>query len=197
MSNSPANWYADPFRHYQFRYWDGNQWTNQVANNGVLITDEESLASSPPPVLVESARPTYIGLIGIIIVILSAIALLICSFFPWLGFNVNIRGLGNFSDSASAWGFLLLLSAVIIGTSTIIPSVIRLSGVRVPAYISLALGSTALMLILAKFIFGVGGLPSGFETTREAGIFLGLIFSAGIVGGSATLLVQDLTIPRD
>jgi tetrahydromethanopterin S-methyltransferase subunit F len=53
------------------------------------------------------------------------------------------------------------------------------------------------MLILAKFIFGVGGLPSGFETTREAGIFLGLIFSAGIVGGSATLLVQDLTIPRD
>jgi hypothetical protein len=39
---SPAGWYADPSGKHQYRYFDGHDWTEHVANNGVTSID-------PPP----------------------------------------------------------------------------------------------------------------------------------------------------
>ena len=47
---------------------------------------------------------------------ISAIVLFIFSFFNWLGFNINGRGvIPNFGASASAWHFTLTLLAVLLG----------------------------------------------------------------------------------
>jgi hypothetical protein len=35
---TPANWYPDPTRRYQYRYWDGDAWTGRVATGGVETT---------------------------------------------------------------------------------------------------------------------------------------------------------------
>jgi type II secretory pathway pseudopilin PulG len=38
----PAAWYPDPSGRHQFRMWDGNQWTDDVADNGVTAKDAGS-----------------------------------------------------------------------------------------------------------------------------------------------------------
>ena len=35
---TPANWYPDPTRRFQYRYWDGDAWTGRVATGGVETT---------------------------------------------------------------------------------------------------------------------------------------------------------------
>ena len=35
----PAAWHSDPAGRHQFRYWDGQRWTDWVADNGVQSTD--------------------------------------------------------------------------------------------------------------------------------------------------------------
>lgn len=35
MTQTPANWYPDPLGRYELRYWDGGQWSDYVANQGV------------------------------------------------------------------------------------------------------------------------------------------------------------------
>lgn len=39
MSSTPANWYPDPMKRHQLRYWDGTAWTDHVSNNGITATD--------------------------------------------------------------------------------------------------------------------------------------------------------------
>ena len=39
MSTTPANWYPDPNKKHELRYWDGNAWTDHVSNNGIQSTD--------------------------------------------------------------------------------------------------------------------------------------------------------------
>lgn len=41
-----ANWYPDPDGRHEVRYWDGQQWTDRVTDNGVQSTDP--LPPSPP-----------------------------------------------------------------------------------------------------------------------------------------------------
>jgi hypothetical protein len=52
----PASWYADPTGRHQYRYWNGTEWTDQVADNQVTSTDpplmstsETALAAEPAP----------------------------------------------------------------------------------------------------------------------------------------------------
>ena len=40
----PANWYPDPMGRHQYRYWDGAQWTQHVADDGVVAIDEPAEA---------------------------------------------------------------------------------------------------------------------------------------------------------
>src|SRR3954453_5160549 len=42
MSESPAGWHPDPRGRHEHRYWDGSQWTDHVADGGVLATDPVS-----------------------------------------------------------------------------------------------------------------------------------------------------------
>lgn len=35
----PADWYKDPAGRYDFRYWDGSKWTENVSRAGVRFTD--------------------------------------------------------------------------------------------------------------------------------------------------------------
>ena len=38
-SSQPAGWHPDPFGRYQYRYWDGSGWTDQVSRDGIQATD--------------------------------------------------------------------------------------------------------------------------------------------------------------
>lgn len=44
-ASPPADWYADPRGRHQYRYWDGEAWTDHVADNGVAAIDP----LNPPP----------------------------------------------------------------------------------------------------------------------------------------------------
>jgi hypothetical protein len=45
--NSPApGWHPDPTTRHQYRYWDGNRWTDDVADDGIASTDA---VGRPPP----------------------------------------------------------------------------------------------------------------------------------------------------
>ncbi len=39
MSTTPANWYPDPMKRHQLRYWNGTAWTDHVSDNGVQGSD--------------------------------------------------------------------------------------------------------------------------------------------------------------
>ena len=45
---TPAGWNPDPFGRFQWRYWDGAQWTDQVATNGQQATDPPTGEVVPP-----------------------------------------------------------------------------------------------------------------------------------------------------
>lgn len=121
----------------------------------------------------------------------SGVLLLIFSFLPWLGFS--FRGV---SDSSTAWSFTLCLIAVIIGVLMAGLVIAKAAGRDVPelgnvkwAHVLLGAAIVAFVFILIKLIAGpsthgldVGAL--GVSKERKIGIFLGLIASAGLVGGA-------------
>ena len=47
MSESAPNWYPDPNRRAEFRYWDGQQWTDHVSTGGVQGTDPANAPAAP------------------------------------------------------------------------------------------------------------------------------------------------------
>ena len=54
-SGVPADWYPDPGGRHQYRYWDGNAWTDRVADDGVQADDPLRWA---PPLSTPSATAT-------------------------------------------------------------------------------------------------------------------------------------------
>lgn len=54
----PADWYPDPFRRYQFRYWDGIHWTHHVSTQGRQEVDPPVNASPVPSVNASLASPS-------------------------------------------------------------------------------------------------------------------------------------------
>jgi hypothetical protein len=38
VNSPPAGWYVDPSGQYEFRYWDGEAWTDHVASGGIATT---------------------------------------------------------------------------------------------------------------------------------------------------------------
>ncbi len=49
MSDFVANWYPDPNGRAELRYWDGEQWTDHISNDGVQGADPFAAAGQPPP----------------------------------------------------------------------------------------------------------------------------------------------------
>ena len=47
-TNHPAAWHPDPSKRHQSRYWDGQQWTERVADNGqeAVDTDGQTMANT-------------------------------------------------------------------------------------------------------------------------------------------------------
>ena len=43
-----ADWYDDPTRRFEFRYWNGHEWTEHVARNGKQFTDPLISRRQPP-----------------------------------------------------------------------------------------------------------------------------------------------------
>ncbi|HEX9504412.1 MAG TPA: hypothetical protein VGA62_00245 [Acidimicrobiia bacterium] len=122
----------------------------------------------------------------------SGILLLVFSFFPWLGFSV-----AGFSESRSAWTFTLCWIAVILGVLMVAyVFLVKVQGVSLPdlggvswAQVMLIVAAVAFVFILIKVIAGpgTGGVSlsgTGVSKERKIGIFLGLIASAGLVGGA-------------
>ena len=58
---NPPRWAADPTARHQYRYWDGNDWTDQVSDNGVVSSDPPVATAPPiaevPPVAVAPVVP--------------------------------------------------------------------------------------------------------------------------------------------
>ena len=61
MTQPPEGWYTDPTSQYDYRYWNGTQWTNQVSSSGTTLNDptamDPSAASTPPAPGSEAASP--------------------------------------------------------------------------------------------------------------------------------------------
>ena len=61
MTQPPKGWYTDPTSEYQYRYWNGTQWTNQVSSSGTTLNDpnamDPSAAATPPAPGSEAASP--------------------------------------------------------------------------------------------------------------------------------------------
>jgi uncharacterized RDD family membrane protein YckC len=45
---NPPRWAADPLGRHQYRYWDGGQWTEHVADNGMNAVDPPTAAAPAP-----------------------------------------------------------------------------------------------------------------------------------------------------
>ncbi len=45
-AQQPPNWYADPTGRHQYRYWNGTEWTDQVADDQVTATDAPTMPAS-------------------------------------------------------------------------------------------------------------------------------------------------------
>ena len=129
----------------------------------------------------------------------SGILLFVFSFFSWLGISVSGSVLGrSFGTSAakSAWGFPLLLIAVLLGTAMAGLMIAKAAGVNLPelgtlkwAHIMLGVAILVLVLILLKLIIGPSNwngasIPSGIDKDRKIGIYLGLLASIGLVAGA-------------
>ncbi|MEM7093432.1 MAG: phospholipid scramblase-related protein [Actinomycetota bacterium] len=46
MSETPADWYPDPYGRHELRYWDGGVWTDHVSSNGRQATDPVATAQA-------------------------------------------------------------------------------------------------------------------------------------------------------
>lgn len=105
MSPYPAGWYTDPVRRFQYRFWNGTQWTNQVSNSGTSGTDPDALhpevvvtppapgsqapgppqpAAAPPAVQVSQKSSSGLGvivgvLIGILLVVIIVAVVIVNS----------------------------------------------------------------------------------------------------------------------
>jgi hypothetical protein len=62
VSEQTGSWQPDPFGRHQYRYWNGSEWTDQVANDGVTAVDPPVADLAPavapdPPVEPAPAEP--------------------------------------------------------------------------------------------------------------------------------------------
>jgi FtsH-binding integral membrane protein len=120
---------------------------------------------------------------------ISGIALLIFSFFPWLGYSY-----ANISASYSAWHFTLGWIAVVLGVVLAGLVIAKAAGADIPAlgnlkwaHVFLAVTALVFVLIVIKVIAGpgTGGVSvPGLSKDRKIGIFLGIIASAGLMVGA-------------
>jgi hypothetical protein len=142
---------------------------------------------------------------GEMVIGISGIVLLIASFaFDWLGAKVE-SGPIDFSVADNAWEFTLTMVAVLIGIAMTVLVALKLFDVKLPdkvgnfgwGLIYLVLGGIAFLFVLIKVLTGpdLNTSGTGIEKTREIGIFIGLICTAGLAAGGYLVAKErgDLT----
>jgi hypothetical protein len=117
-ANQPANWYADPTGRHQHRYWNGSEWTDQVADDQVTATDPPTMPSpgtapapQPGPVATKvPGNPLWAWIAGI-----GGVALIVGSFLNAL--NANVLGLSvdkNYFDGDGPLELVLGIAIVVL-----------------------------------------------------------------------------------
>ena len=56
---TPPDWYPDPSRRHEHRYWDGVQWTDNVSTNGTPAIDDHGALMSNRGEVQESSTFIY------------------------------------------------------------------------------------------------------------------------------------------
>jgi len=92
MDTHPAGWLPDPLGRFQYRYWNGSEWTDRVSTQGSSEIDPYGVAPTPANVMAAAAnavatpRPTPAAfpnqVRALVLVGLGAIA--IGSILPWV-----------------------------------------------------------------------------------------------------------------
>ncbi|HNJ98893.1 MAG TPA: DUF2510 domain-containing protein [Ilumatobacteraceae bacterium] len=57
MSGTQGGWHPDPYGRHQLRWWDGQQWTSQVSDQGVVRDENAPAQPAPPPM--PPQQPVY------------------------------------------------------------------------------------------------------------------------------------------
>jgi len=197
-TQTAPGWYPDPSGRHQIRYWDGVAWTDHVADNGVQGHDPPGGPPQAPRMGTSGTRPTRTTLDAVTIAANAAIIglgvlLFADSFLDWLGLSATFGGT-TYSSTANAWTFTLPTLAVVVGVLAAVPAIIRLCGIDVSPIFVLAMGGLAFLLVLIKVVAGpnidTSALGVDVNKTREIGIFLGLVLTAGIAGAGLLQLLS-------
>ena len=134
---------------------------------------------------------------------ISGIVLFIASFFNWLGAKVD-QGPFEVSDAKSGWGFTLTLIAILIGIAMVVLVALKAFDVKLPEMSGQLTWGTILLdhgrrrLRVRAHQAHRGPEPrrarsdiAGVEKTREIGIFIGLIATAGLAVGGYLRFQED------
>ena len=129
-----------------------------------------------------------------VLVLVFAGLLFADSFLDWLGARASV-GPVEITDTANAWQLTVCALAIVVGVLVLVPAILRLSGLDVPGGVIIAMGGFAFGLVLLKLVLGpeidTGGFDVEIDKTREIGIYLGLVLTAGITGAGLFQLVDD------
>lgn len=135
------------------------------------------------------------------VIAISGIVLFVFSFFDWLGAEASAGGFSD-SEAKGAWSFTLTLIAVLIGIAMVVIVALKAFDVKLPdlggtswGLVLLVMGVVAFAFVLIKLIAGpnidTGGFNVDISKTREFGIFVGLIATAGLAVGGYLLFQAD------
>lgn len=133
-----------------------------------------------------------------IVVAVAAVALLVCSIaLDWFGVAFDADFGFSIDEAANAWEWTVTGIAVGLGGLAAVPAMLRIGGYRIPVFLPLALGAVSTVLIAVKLVAGVdvGTAVEGVDTTREVGIYLGLVAAIVVTVASAVLVRVDAATP--
>ncbi len=119
----PAGWYRDPAARFDFRYWNGDAWTDAVQRDGVRAIDGDARAPEPVAVAVEDAvaterartRSARWPLPVLVVVIGGAVLLAVGALLPWAEAKSTLasfseRGLDGLGAVSLLAGILVVLA---------------------------------------------------------------------------------------
>ncbi len=110
-------WYADPYRRYDQRYWDGTTWTQHASRGGQQFLDAPSTVTqtgAPRAFAEQTAMPQAVASVAPVASVAkwdtgTFVTLLIVSFIPCIGLIGVIMGLANLKKPARRGQALVLL----------------------------------------------------------------------------------------
>lgn len=123
MSKRSQEWLPDPSGRHQLRWWDGNEWTEYVSDQGTQATDPLSGETPPPPPGAgarRSGRATAALVLGIVGILVFPV---VCSTLAIIFGALALRDMGPDPEvkgrSMAWWGLGLGIAGLLIGIGLI------------------------------------------------------------------------------